>query len=105
MVTPKIWVTNEDITLVKSCSHENKILATLSKKIKIKILAILMSLTWEIVIIKWLLLKNISFVGWKSPPSEFYKLNLDGFAYGNTSRALANGLIRDSHGSWIRSLP
>ena len=45
--------------------------------------------------------KNLSHVGWKPPPSGFYKLNTDGSTQGNPGRASAGGLLRDHNGTWI----
>uniref|UniRef100_A0A2N9FCR0 RNase H type-1 domain-containing protein n=1 Tax=Fagus sylvatica TaxID=28930 RepID=A0A2N9FCR0_FAGSY len=41
-------------------------------------------------------------VGWKPPPSGFFKLNTDGLVLGNLGLAGARGLLRHSNGSWFR---
>lgn len=40
-------------------------------------------------------------VGWNKPEKNWYKLNTDGLAIGNPSKAGGGGIIQDHNGVWI----
>nr|POE86012.1 putative ribonuclease h protein [Quercus suber] len=43
-----------------------------------------------------------SMVWWNKPPEGWFKLNTDGASYGNPGKAGGGGIIRNSHGHWIK---
>ncbi|GLT47711.1 hypothetical protein SLA2020_213810 [Shorea laevis] len=46
-------------------------------------------------------LKHEELIGWKPPPSEFIKVNVDGSAEGLPGMPAADGACRDSAGQWL----
>jgi len=52
--------------------------------------------------INTLISKKINVVGWKYPPQDWMKLNVDGYSKCNPGLTATGGLIRDCMGSWIR---
>ena len=46
--------------------------------------------------------KKMNVVGWKYPPLDWMKLNIDGCSKGNLGLATVGGLIRDCMGFWIK---
>ena len=47
-------------------------------------------------------MKKVVCVAWEKPHLGWWKLNSDGSALGNPSRAGGGGLIRDHQGNWVR---
>ena len=47
--------------------------------------------------------KTMHHIGWRSPPTGFFKLNTNGSARENPSGASVGGIIKDMSGSWISS--
>ena len=39
---------------------------------------------------------------WEKPPSNWFKLNIDGASCGNPGRAGGGGVIRDCASEWVR---
>ncbi|GLT52285.1 hypothetical protein SLA2020_256330 [Shorea laevis] len=46
-------------------------------------------------------LKHEELIGWKPPPSEFIKVNVDGSTKGSPGLSAADGACRDSAGQWL----
>ena len=45
----------------------------------------------------------VKYFGWKPPPENVFKLNIDG-ACKKMNMAAAGGLIRDANGNWITGI-